>query len=256
MLKTLLGLENQIAPTWKEYLQDRTIENRNRIIEHYYPLIQISARSLSKKFKNKVELEELCDYCTFGLIEAIEQYDETRSNTPIKYLIIKIKFIAISSIRNAGPIPREILALYKKYNNAIGVLRTQTGEPPKDEDIMEYLGLTIKELDALRKRIKYFGRIRNFTSFSSEEYLNVPPVVVFLSSKKSYTHFDNHMSFQETIQSLNILSKKQKQVITMLYTNNINGREVAKKLLLSPSMVSQLHRTAIKELKDKIWSVI
>ena len=256
MLKTLRKSETQISPIWKQYFKDRSVETRNRLIEHYYVLIGICARSLNKKFKNRVDIEELEDCCTFGLIEAIEEYDETRSKVVIEYLITKIKYVAIANMRNNGPISRKNIALHKKYNNAIAILITETGEHPDDEEIMEYLAITRKELDTLKRKIKNCCHITNFTSFTSDKYHDIPPVVACLSSKKSYIHLDNNIFFQETIQSLNILSKKQKQVIAMLYTNNINGREVAKKLLISPALVSQLHRSALVELKDKIWSVI
>lgn len=59
---------------WSKYLLSRSVEDRNRIIEHYVPWADKVARRIARKLPTHATLDAKSD-AFLGLIQAVERYD-------------------------------------------------------------------------------------------------------------------------------------------------------------------------------------
>lgn len=58
---------------WDAYLSSRSIEDRNRLVSHYYPLVKLATDALNiPVFQDK---EDLYGYGAIGLIQAVERFE-------------------------------------------------------------------------------------------------------------------------------------------------------------------------------------
>ena len=60
---------------WKKYLRDRAIPTRNKLIEHYRPLVHMLAARLAQKLPAQISYDEICSAGYDGLMEAVQAYD-------------------------------------------------------------------------------------------------------------------------------------------------------------------------------------
>jgi len=68
-----------IDDLWKKYEEERTVENRNLIIEHYLYLLYKPVRSIYPVCRNTNEMEDIFQSAVIGLIEAVELYSKEKN---------------------------------------------------------------------------------------------------------------------------------------------------------------------------------
>ena len=66
---------------WREYDRTRSVELRNKIIEHYLPLADVVARQLAGRLPRRWRVEHLVSSARWGLIRAVESFDINRGVT-------------------------------------------------------------------------------------------------------------------------------------------------------------------------------
>ena len=67
-------IEEDIEALWKAYEKEKTVEVRNRIAEHYLPLVRLVAGRIAISLPQHVDREDLLSSGFFGLLDAIERY--------------------------------------------------------------------------------------------------------------------------------------------------------------------------------------
>ncbi|MEK7610609.1 MAG: sigma-70 family RNA polymerase sigma factor [Patescibacteria group bacterium] len=70
---------------WREYGRTRSVELRNKIIEHYLPLADVVARRLAGRLPRRWQIEHLVSSAQWGLIRAVESFDINRGATFSSY---------------------------------------------------------------------------------------------------------------------------------------------------------------------------
>jgi RNA polymerase sigma factor for flagellar operon FliA len=68
---------------WQKYDENRTIENRNNLIEHYLYLLYKPAKSIYPICRSSQEMQDIFQSAVIGLIEAVEYYSKDK-NTSFK----------------------------------------------------------------------------------------------------------------------------------------------------------------------------
>ena len=65
---------------WRAYETEKTVAVRNRIAEHYLPLVRLVAGRIAISLPQHVDREDLLSSGFFGLLDAIERYELARGN--------------------------------------------------------------------------------------------------------------------------------------------------------------------------------
>ena len=63
---------------WDSYMRNRTQDIREKIILEYAPLVKVVAGRLSMYLGYNVEYDDLVSYGIFGLIDAIDKFDNKK----------------------------------------------------------------------------------------------------------------------------------------------------------------------------------
>ena len=70
--------EADVAQLWQDYRAHPTVELRNRLLEHYLPLVKYNAERIWARLPDGVELDDLMSAGVFGLMDAVDAFDLTR----------------------------------------------------------------------------------------------------------------------------------------------------------------------------------
>ena len=68
---------------WQKYEENKTIENRNNLIEHYLYLLYKPVKNIYPVCRNSQEMSDIFQSAVIGLIEAVEYYSKDK-NTSFK----------------------------------------------------------------------------------------------------------------------------------------------------------------------------
>lgn len=99
-----------IAEIWEKFLKGKTQELRNILLEHYLPIVKYTADRIYTKLPDKVELDDLFSAGIFGLMDAIDAFDQDRGVKFETYCTPRIRGAILDELRNMDWVPRLVRA--------------------------------------------------------------------------------------------------------------------------------------------------
>src|SRR6187401_2784849 len=120
----------EIDEVWRRYKADpESQELRNRLVEHYLPLVKYNGERIWARLPEGVELDDLVSAGVFGLMDAIDAFDLSRG--------VKFETYCVPRIRGA------------KLNEALKTLEAKLGRSPSEAELSEQLGISVAELEKM-----------------------------------------------------------------------------------------------------------
>lgn len=237
----------------EEYANNKSAEVREKLILEYAPLVKLVAGRLSMYLGYNVEYEDLVSYGIFGLIDAIDKFDYLKEIKFETYASLRIRGSILDQIRKMDWIPRTIRQKQKKIDAVIRELEQTTGRSATDEEIAKGLGISEDEYTDWQSQMKITGLV------SLNEYMEQGSDVSQDNGKNTSVCFE---SPEENIEkkeltkvlgeALELLTDKEKKVITLYYFEELTLKEISHILEVSESRVSQLHTRALQKMKEKM----
>ena len=238
---------------WDDYGRTRDSEIREKIILEYAPLVKLVAGRLSMYLGYNVEYEDLVSYGIFGLIDAIDKFDNMKEVKFETYASLRIRGAILDQIRKMDWIPRTIRQKQKKIDSVMKEIELTKGRAATDEEIAEKLGITDDEYMEWQSQMK----ITNVVSLN--EYMEQGSEVPSEGNRHTTARFE---SPEENIekeelkqvleQTLQLLTEKERKVILLYYYEELTLKEISNILEVSESRVSQLHTRALQKMKEKM----
>ena len=65
------GQKQEVAKWWKNFKKTKSSVHRNRLLEHYLPIVKYTAERLHAKLPEEVDVEDLMSAGIFGLMDAV-----------------------------------------------------------------------------------------------------------------------------------------------------------------------------------------
>lgn len=237
----------------EEYAKTKSSEAREKIILEYAPLVKVVAGRLSMYLGYNVEYEDLVSYGIFGLIDAIDKFDCFKEVKFETYASLRIRGAILDQIRKMDWIPRTIRQKQKKIETVIREIEQETGHGASDEEIAEKLGISGEEYLEWQTQMKITGLV------SLNEYMEQGSDVSQDYSRHTTSRFESpeeRVEKQELTkvlgEALELLTDKEKKVITLYYYEELTLKEISSILEVSESRVSQLHTRALQKMKTKM----
>ena len=142
---------------WESYSKTKSPEIREKLILEYAPLVKLVAGRLSMYLGYNVEYDDLVSYGIFGLIDAIDKFDNMKAVKFETYASLRIRGAILDQIRKMDWIPRTIRQKQKKIDAVMKEIEANTGRMATDEEIAEGLGITRDDYLAWQSQMKITG---------------------------------------------------------------------------------------------------
>lgn len=242
-----------INNAWDSYIKTKDLRIRDELIVNYLYLVKFVAGRLYVNYGNNVEYDDLVSYGVFGLIDAIEKYDNNRGVKFDTYAQLRIKGAIIDYLRDIDWLPRSVRQKAKELEKAYSELENDLGRAATDEEIAAKLSISVEEFQKKIQHVSTYAVVsledlleqkREFYS-DEEDHESIPGVGIEQDALKGLL-----------IDTINSLPEKEKNIITLYYYEELTYKEIGKLLSISESRVSQLHTKAIIRLKSKIDSYL
>ena len=195
----------------------------------------------------------MVSYGIFGLIDAIDKFDNMKEVKFETYASLRIRGAILDQIRKMDWIPRTIRQKQKKIEAVMKEIELLKGREATDEEIAARLGITEEEYLEWQSQMK----ITNVVSLN--EYMDKGSEVPLEGNRHNAARFEGP---EESIEkeelkkvleeTLEILTEKEKKVILLYYYEELTLKEISNILEVSESRISQLHTRALQKMKDKM----
>ncbi|OEH85842.1 RNA polymerase subunit sigma [Desulfuribacillus stibiiarsenatis] len=238
----------QINEYWEKWSTDKNQETKENLIVSYLPLVEYVADRVSINLPASIQKDDLVSLGHIGLIEALERFDLGRGWKFETFAIWRIKGAIIDGLRKADWVPRGVRKKSKELEEAFHTLQSSQKEPVTDEQMSEYLGISMEAYYQLLQDVQMttFISIDDSVGEDGNAFRDViPDEKVILPEMQ----LDLNESKNILIKALEKLPEKEKIVVSMYYYEDLTLTEIAKVLSVSTSRISQLHTKAILRLR-------
>lgn len=132
---------------WPAFSKDKgNIDLRNRLVEIYLPLVKYNAKRIWARLPEGVELDDLISAGVFGLMDAVDAFDITRSVRFETYCVPRIRGAMLDELRTMDWVPRLVRSKASKLKEAVSALETQLKRQPSEQELADYLHVSVDEL--------------------------------------------------------------------------------------------------------------
>lgn len=241
---------------WTEYTRNKSTEHRDALILEYAGLVKIVAGRLNMYLGYAVEMDDLVGYGIFGLIDAIEKFDNLKGVKFETYASLRIRGAILDQIRKMDWIPRTLRQKQKKLEQAVAQIEARTGRMATEEEIAEELEISVEEAVNWQNQTK----VANLVSL--DEYIEQGSEIKADPQNHS-SHFEQPEQVVEKqelkaqlMKALEDLTENERKVIVLYYFEELTLKEISKVLEVSESRISQLHTKALQKMKKRLGNHI
>ncbi len=223
------------------------------VIKEFLPLINYWANRYVYYGTPVLSKEDLVSAGVVGLIEAYHRFDPSKNVKFKTYAEFRIKGAMLDEIRKLDIIPRSVKSKINEFESKLKQLYQKLGRMPKDEEIAEFMDLSLEEY------YKFLEKIKGITFIDIESFKQKIPdleekdLFEIIASDKKEDPFEKYAlkELQEKLtQALEYLSEKERLVLALYYYEGLTMKEIAKVLDYTESRISQIHNQAILKLRS------
>jgi len=228
-----------------------TKKERDQLIMKYVPLVKsVVGRITARLPSHVVDREDLIHVGVIGLMSALEKYDANRNVQFETYARFRIRGAVLDEMRSRDWVPRSTRSKDNKLEAAFEKLQKKLGRSPDEEEVAEFLKMTMEEYFQL------LDESRCISMISSED---LPGDYLDRLSRDKMLETVDHGNPLELLKSselregmkkaVNQLPEKERLVLALYYYEELTMKEIGKVLNLTESRVCQLHTQAILRLR-------
>lgn len=225
---------------------------RNRLIEHYLPLVKSAAERKRQRLPSEVEVDDLMSAGLFGLMNALDHFDPDRGVKFETYCTPRINGAIIDELRSMDWVPRLVRARAAKVDRTRKAMEMQMGRKPTDDELCKQLGLPREEFEKVVRDARPVGLTSlNRKYFETDSSKDVREIDVISDGRQE----DPLKLVQRgDLQALLTkgLSRSERLILILYYYEEMTMKEIGMTLDLSESRVSQMHSSIIARLKAQM----
>lgn len=214
------------------------------MVEQYLPLVRREALLVKGKVSESVELDDLIQSGSIGLLGAIERFDPTLGIAFPVFARTRIRGAMYDELRSNSWIPRTVLKSIRDLENATVHLSKTLGRKPEETEIALEMGI---EPSALRKIL---------LTACPGGILSIDDIGVNLVERLAVDHFTSSLdlliedcNWGSVVEAISKLNAREQQVMAMHYQEEMNLKEIGAVLGVSESRVSQIHGQALASIR-------
>jgi RNA polymerase sigma factor for flagellar operon FliA len=136
---------DDVAALWQRYRATGNRATRDELILHYTKLVRYVVNRLALGLPPSLQQEDLIGYGILGLIEAVDRFNPEHGVQFSTYAVSRIRGQIIDSLRSMDLLPRSVYRHNRDIETAIAYLSQTLGRAPQDEEIAEYLQISMEQ---------------------------------------------------------------------------------------------------------------
>ena len=237
-------------------IQDGSSQARQSLIIANLPLVV----SIARRYQGHgLELLDLIQEGTFGLMRAVEKFDPTRGkklSTMATWWIRRAIQVAIVEQGRTIRLPMSVIEKHQRITRAQGKISQQTGGQSTLEETAELLGYTIPALQAVARQVQEVVSLDAPLDADSSDPITIAEAFADPKATEELDGVERAASGLNVQQILQLVSLRERQVLILRLGLNGNEpltlREVGKLVGLSGEGVRITELRALKKLRQSV----
>jgi RNA polymerase sigma factor FliA len=222
------------------------------LMNQHAGLVKRIAYHLAARLPSSVEIDDLIQAGSIGLLEAARNYQGDRGASFETYAGIRIRGAMLDELRRGDWAPRSLHRRARDVERVMRAIEQETGREAKDGEIAERLGISLEEyFDAVADSARC--QVLSTDGFDEGDGFDAPDETGDPDGQISRAEFQS-----ELVKAIGGLPEREKLVMSMYYERELNLKEIGKVLDVSESRVCQIHGQALVRLRARLgdWASV
>lgn len=223
--------------------------NYEQLVEQHLGLVKRIACHLQGRLPANVQLEDLVQSGTIGLLEAARSYDASQGASFETYAGIRIRGSMLDEVRRNDWTPRSVHRNARRVSAAVREVEGRTGREARAQEVAATLEVGLDE---------YYSMMRDSASarlFSlgdlTEEGGGFDEILPGHEPGPA-EQFDREAFRQDLAEVVGGLPEREQLVMSLYYEQELNLREIGEVLGVTESRVCQLHGQALARIRARM----
>lgn len=232
-------------------------KKRDSMMLEYFSLVKIVAKKLATRLPASVEYDDLVSAGLIGLMQAIERFKPEKGFKFKTYAEFRIRGAMIDELRTQDWCPKGMRQKAKQFERICEKLRLKKGRRATDKELCNALHLSKDKYDQLVRDVNTLEQMNlaGYVRSGGDEDRTQTTIELVADTHEGINPFEEasrHDVREKIEKGLRHLPETERQVLALYYFEDLNLKEIGKRLELSESRVCQLHSKAIAQLKQSL----
>jgi len=238
-----------IDELWKNYNNNSTPENREKLILACLPYVKSCAYHLSIYMLPSQDVNDLVSAGIIGLIDALEKYDPAKGASFICYARYRIRGSIMDEVRSMDWVSYSTKEKARKIEKAIQKLHQNGVDNPNEDEIAKAANMSLENYRMALSKINSITLSLLQDALYDDDISNELEDTNGKNPEQTIMTNEREEMLGNAIEKL---SEKERLVVTMYYYEEMNMKEIGKTLSISESRVCQIHSSAILKLYARL----
>ena len=236
-------------------------QERQTLLVEMLPFVKRMAFKIREHLPAYVEVDDLIANGILGLVDAISKFDTTKRVRLESYARHRIRGGIMDGLRNADPASRDLRRKHKKIQKLYRELEVMLGRPVEDEEIAAALGMNLAQWHRTLNEIQNVGfdfgaRTLSAGPTTKSVSRRVEPALLADDGADPFDLCYRRERQEILGRALSHLRERDRQIIGLYYDQELTMKQIADRLHVDESRVSQLHSAALVRLKASVDSLL
>ncbi len=247
--------KQQLEELWKELRETRSQNARQALVEAHVGLVRYVAGRLAVGLPHYLEFPDLYGAGLLGLIQAIDNFDDSRGIKFETYAVPRIRGAILDELRTQDWFPRSLRRKAREVEDAFARLEASLGRAASDDEVARELDLTLEEFDRVMTQVSAATIVSLETELYPDENGGVHRIIDTIADATAVAPGER-LADEEmrklVVDCIDELTERERLVLTLYYYEELTLREIGEVLGVTESRVCQVHTKAVFRLRGKL----
>jgi RNA polymerase sigma factor for flagellar operon FliA len=239
----------------------RQTQEKQKLLVEMLPLVKRMAFKIREHLPAHVEVDDLIANGVMGLVDAVSKFDTTKLVKLESYARHRVRGGILDGLRGADPASRDLRRKNKKIQKLYRELEVKLGRQVKDEEIAAALGINLAQWHRTLNEIQSVGfdfgaRPLSAGPTSNSVSRRIEPALLAGNEADPFDLCYRREQREILGRALSHLRERERQIINLYYQQELTMKQIADRLNVDESRVSQLHAAALVRLRAGVDSLL
>ncbi|WP_232515257.1 sigma-70 family RNA polymerase sigma factor [Burkholderia ambifaria] len=233
---------------WRRWAAERNACNREAVFAHYLPYARaIAARLYAGRHRDDVEFRDFVQLASIGLLESIDRFDPARGVAFETFCTTRVRGAILTGVEKLTDGQKQISFSRRVRRERVASLQADIDRPARQgRDALQAIGTLAAGLA--------IGFMLDGTGLVAQTTDGMPPGDPALPGA-AYQGIAWRQTKTRLADAVRHLPERTRKIIQYHYFHGLAFEQIADILGVSKGRISQLHRAALAELRERLGAV-
>lgn len=223
--------------------------DQNEVVIKHAPLVRRIAINLVKRLPPTVQIDDLIQAGTIGLLEASRNHDERQGASFETYAGIRIRGAMLDEIRKNDWTPRSLHRKVRQVAEAVRTVECSKGRDARDVEVAECMGIGLEAFHRILQDASGH-KVLSFDDLTAENDTMTKGMSECLGEPLDQVMLEEFR--QALARIIASLPDRERLVLSLYHDKGCNLRQIGSVLHLTESRACQIHNQAMLRLKSRL----